>query len=398
MKKRVAIVLGTGVGPIGGVRRMTEFIYRTVQQSGRYEPDLISLAASANDEASVRLVEPKSWSKGVQVKKGHWRDIPYTHIGAILSELEFQRYRPRSPLTEHLRAYDLIQVVSGTPAAAFAVTSIDKPTCLFAATVSKRERVSRLRQMQLLRRVWLQLMTVIVTRMESHAARRMSHIFAESEYTQMLLLDIVPKSRVSLGPPGVDVDLFRPKSDYDRIGHVLSVGRFDDPRKNVRLLFEAYRDLRASLADIPRLVLVGRSPIREKDWALAKKLGIADFVDVYQGVSDEKLAELYRRASLFVLPSDEEGLGIVILEAMASGLPVVSTRCGGPETAVDEGETGYLTPVGDADALAQAMAGLLKDSMLRERMGQAGRLRAENRFSMETAGEAYLEKYDELLQ
>ena len=121
-------------------------------------------------------------------------------------------------------------------------------------------------------------------------------------------------------------------------------------------------------------------------------LGISDYVKFRQNVLVEELARLYQGASLFVLSSDEEGLGIVILEAMASGLPVVSTRCGGPETAVVEGETGYLTPVGDARALADAMQHLLSHPELRQRLGRAGRQCVEERFSIEAAGKVYLGK------
>jgi glycosyltransferase involved in cell wall biosynthesis len=106
---------------------------------------------------------------------------------------------------------------------------------------------------------------------------------------------------------------------------------------------------------------------------------------------------VYRQASLFVLSSNEEGLGIVILEAMASGLPVVGTRCGGPETCVVEGETGYLVPVGDAEALARSMQVLLEDRALGQQMGKAGRMLVESRFSIEAAGRPFLEVYDRLL-
>jgi glycosyltransferase involved in cell wall biosynthesis len=174
------------------------------------------------------------------------------------------------------------------------------------------------------------------------------------------------------------------------------VGRFGDPRKNVLLLFEAYRMLRERLPDAPGLLLVGECP-PPGDWATAEQWGIADWIDVQVDVPSEELPALYRQASLFVLPSNEEGLGIVLLEAMASGLPVVSTRSGGPETCVVEGETGYLTPVGDAEALASRMQTLLEDTDLRRHMGKAGRRMVETRFSIEAAGRPFLEVYDRLL-
>ena len=87
----------------------------------------------------------------------------------------------------------------------------------------------------------------------------------------------------------------------------------------------------------------------------------------------------------------------MLLEAMASGLPVVSTDCGGPATAVVPGETGYLTPIGDPEALAMAMARVLRNDQLRKRLGRQGRERAETHFSLEVAGKRFLAVYDRLL-
>ena len=131
--------------------------------------------------------------------------------------------------------------------------------------------------------------------------------------------------------------------------------------------------------------------------ALARQLGIIDDVQLYPNVNVEQLAELYRNASVFVLSSDEEGLGIVILEAMASGIPVVSTDCGGPSTAVEHGVTGFLTPVGNEEAMAVTLARLLKNVALRRHMGSNARRAAVEKFSTKVAGEKFLQKYEELL-
>jgi glycosyltransferase involved in cell wall biosynthesis len=396
--KRIAIVLGTGIGPVGGVRRTALFLYHVLRTSGLYEPDLVSLANSARDTSSVRLLSPPSWLRGPRVTQGRWEGVPYRHVGAWLAEFEFQRCRPRQALTRQLAGYDLVQVVSGAPGVAAVVTGIGVPKCLFVATTVRQERVSALDRLRGPRRLWLSWMTCLCSRIESQALSRMDHVFAESHYTRKLLSASVPSKRLSVAPPGVDVDLFHPPAAPRRQGCILSVGRFDDPRKNVRLLLNAYGKLRATLPGAPRLLLVGQHGPCTGDWALAREWGVADHVDVRLAVTDRELAELYRSALLFVLPSNEEGLGIVLLEAMASGLPVVSTRCGGPETAVLDGETGYLTPVGDADATAQAMQCLLADPALGQRMGQAGRVRVEGRFSRQAAGQVYLRKYRELLE
>ncbi len=129
----------------------------------------------------------------------------------------------------------------------------------------------------------------------------------------------------------------------------------------------------------------------------AVALGVADHIEVRQDVPARELAKLYRAASLFVLSSNEEGLGIVLLEAMASGLPVVSTRCGGPETVVTEGQTGFLVPVGDAPALVARIGTLLDSDAMRRAMGAAGRRVVVERFSLDAAASPFLQTYDELL-
>jgi glycosyltransferase involved in cell wall biosynthesis len=164
----------------------------------------------------------------------------------------------------------------------------------------------------------------------------------------------------------------------------------------VRLLLDAYARLRSKIENVPDLCLIGDPPSDATQLYL-QSLGIANKVRLIGSKHGEELAELYRNAVFFVLSSNEEGLGIVILEAMASGLPVVSTDCGGPATAIKEGESGFLTPVGDAAALAEAMEKLLNDSALRARMGEAGRRIATERFSLAVTGKVFLDKYDEVL-
>jgi glycosyltransferase involved in cell wall biosynthesis len=154
--------------------------------------------------------------------------------------------------------------------------------------------------------------------------------------------------------------------------------------------------LRSKIERVPDLCLIGDPPSDATQVSL-QRLGIANKVRWIGSKHGEELAELYRNAVFFVLSSNEEGLGIVILEAMASGLPVVSTDCGGPATAVQEGESGFLTAVGDAAALAGAMEKLLNDSALRARMGEAGRRIATERFSLAVTGKVFLDKYDEVL-
>jgi len=131
--------------------------------------------------------------------------------------------------------------------------------------------------------------------------------------------------------------------------------------------------------------------------ALAAGLGISDQVRFLGEVDDEVLRELYAVSALYVLPSDEEGLSMVIQEAMASGLPVISTDCGGPSTIVREGVTGRLTPVGDAGALANTIQTTLGNPNEMRQMGIAARGFAEEYFAIRPAAATFASVWDETL-
>jgi len=238
-------------------------------------------------------------------------------------------------------------------------------------------------------------MVRISERYERRALKATHSVFALSEYTQATVQSITGPGKVVLAPCGVDTDLFRPAEKPDG-SYIVCVARFSDPRKNLALLLHAYAMVQKRVAAAPDLYLIGDPPSEEARLHL-QSLGLAHKVKLIGPKQGEELAELYRKAFFFVLTSNEEGLGIVILEAMASGLPVVSTACGGPATAVVEAETGFLTPIGDASAMADAMETLLRDPALCARMAKAGRRIAEERFSLAAAGKVFLDRYDDLL-
>lgn len=394
MVAKVALVthdLSTG----GGTATMTAFLHRVLTESRRFQPAVVSLATSASDPASVRLRAPASWSRGVKVLGRERRGVSYAHVGAFLTELEFQRYRRRRELDALLRRYDLVQFVTGIPAWAAAGLGVGPRLLLWTATTLWADRVSRVRRAPLKRRLWAMAMSRIARIYEHRALDRADFVFALSEYTLEAIRHRVPPTRSAVAVCGVDTEAFRPAS-RPADGYILSVGRYTDERKNARMLLRAYARLVREAPSAPELYLVGEPPLPSVQ-AWVRQQGLGDRVRYVGPLDGQSLQEAYRGASFFVLSSDEEGLGIVVLEAMASGLAVVSTRCGGPATSVREGETGLLTPVGDDQALAAAMRHLMEDPGLRRRMGQAGRVAAEERFSLQRAGQVFLDTYNAML-
>ena len=381
----------------GGVWTTTRFIQRLLEQRTSYSVDIIVLATSARDKYSIRILQPSTWYKRLSPAQITKDTQSYLHVGAYLSELEFQRYQPRAILTDLLNQYDLVQVVGGSPAWAAAAMSASPPICAFAATTYAQERRILSSQTRGLRWLWLRLMAPIVETIERQTLSRLDHVFAESKYTYDLFASYVAPERMSLGPPGVDAHFYQPASSYHADGHILCVGRLSDERKNLSLLLNAYHQLRNIFANAPKLVLVSQEPLAPKAEHQINILGLKDHVQIRVNLSLSELRQCYQEASLFVLSSDEEGLGIVILEAMASGLPVISTDCGGPATIVSHNENGLLVPIGDIASFAEAIKSLLTRPDIREDMGRVARQKVESHFSIEAAGQVYLDVYKEFL-
>lgn len=395
VKHKVALVV-PDLSVHSGVPAVALFLHRIIAASDRYEPEVISLSSSVSDPNSTRLSSPASWLKYETQTSGQWQGIPYRHVGARFTELEFQRYRPRRMLTDLLNEYEIVQVVAGCPPWALVTKDYQGKVALQVATLTAVERASMLKQLGVGKRAWVSLMTKVNTVLERTALKRADVVFVENKWMHDLLKSQYGEGKIVFAPPGIDTKFFHPAA-YDADSYLLCVGRFNDPRKNVRLLFDAYKLLRQAKSDAPRLIVAGENAPLPDDLAYAESLGIMPHLEIFRSVPLEKLRMLYQNASLFLLSSNEEGLGLVIAEAMACGIPVVSTSCGGPETLIVEGVTGHLTPVGDAQAMSLRIRELLDDPNLRRQMGESGRERAVKNFSLEAAGEVFLRHYDALL-
>lgn len=179
-------------------------------------------------------------------------------------------------------------------------------------------------------------------------------------------------SKVVVIPPGVDMKKWRPAGDAASAGPVrlLFVGG-DFRRKGGDTLLEAFR---AALAPECELDIVTRERV---------DTGGLPGVRVHHGLGPNapELMSLYARAHIFTFPTRADVLPLAIMEAMASGLPVITTSVGALREQVVNGVTGYLVPPGDARALAEATLSLARNSALRSRMSIAARLAAEQKFN-----------------
>lgn len=145
-----------------------------------------------------------------------------------------------------------------------------------------------------------------------------------------------------------------------------------------------------------RLVLVGDGPERNTAMEVAEGLGVAE--DVCFLGKLETVAELLACADLLLLPSEQESFGLVALEAMSSGTPVIGTEGSGISEVVQHGRTGFLHPVGEVDAMAESGLRLLEDPALWREFSAASRERAETTFSVDRVVPLYEEFYARVIQ
>jgi glycosyltransferase involved in cell wall biosynthesis len=193
-------------------------------------------------------------------------------------------------------------------------------------------------------------------------------------------------------PFPIATDLFHPDGDSVVRGRIGFSGRFDDPRKNIGLLLRAFAAAIPSVADLS-LTIVGAVPT-PKTVQMVADLGLDGRVELLGVVPREELVDFYRSLDVFVVPSAQEGLGIVALEAMACGCPVVSTRCGGPEDFVHPGENGFLVGFSEVE-MADAIVRIVVDRGLRERLSGGAVETVRRDFSAEKVKQSFWSAFEE---
>ena len=207
---------------------------------------------------------------------------------------------------------------------------------------------------------------------------------AVSEYTRGELTALVEErhwSRIHVIHMGVDLERYRPVERPPRRGNevgVIVVARLV-AHKGHAVLLRALERLRDN-GLVLRLTVAGDGEERQALTALVNDLGLADQVRFLGAVGQDELPGLYAEADVFCLPTLAEAVGVVNMEAMATGLPVVSSRLMGVPELVDDGVSGLLVEPGEPEQLADALGTLAADPEMRRRMGAAGRHKVEAEF------------------
>ncbi|MEO5575636.1 MAG: glycosyltransferase family 4 protein [Gaiellaceae bacterium] len=302
---------------MGGALAQTQAFVRAATELGR-EPELLHPRFVPLVDSVAQVVESRRLARLVREARSTWvvaAAAPYGY-GALRS---------------------------GRPYVAWIGTALDEEWA------ARRPHLARSR------RLALELNAPLLRRLERRVLQGARRLFATSPSSRAALAAAagVPPETVGILPIPVDTELFHPEPDEQWLARherptVVFVGRADDPRKNVRLMLEAWPAVRDALPHA-RLRLIGRPP------ADPLPAGVEAAGEV------ASVAEELRASSLFVLPSLQEGFGIVVAEALASGVPAVVTPCGGPEELVQASGAGTVLADFEPGTLADAVVAALGD-------------------------------------
>jgi glycosyltransferase involved in cell wall biosynthesis len=351
----------------------------------------VAYYATLSDHPGLVAPSWKPWRRPGTLERTLWDGVKAMAVGCRFPELEFPYYLPSGRWSPLIASHDRHMAVGGTVLASYPLVAAGVPHITWCAATMIEDRQDRRNAMPWPRRlVDKAVIGPIQARMESRVLAGPGRIRPVSGHTARLFQSM-GAGPCPVMPIPVDCRRFHPPAQPAPAGVVGFAARLNDPRKNLGLLIDAVAhcaDLRLRLAgDLPR----GELAARLDDPRLRGR------VELVGELSLDQLPAFYAGLDLFAIPSHQEGFGIVGMEAMASGLPVVSTRCGGPEDYVTPHETGFL--VNSAGEMADSLARIASDRSLRARLGANARRLAESRYShdrfAETLSQAWAECWGE---
>jgi glycosyltransferase involved in cell wall biosynthesis/peptidoglycan/xylan/chitin deacetylase (PgdA/CDA1 family) len=201
--------------------------------------------------------------------------------------------------------------------------------------------------------------------------------------------------------PAVDANFFKPgneKTEHPTILFVAGLTR-SEQHKGLKVLLNAFKVSREEFPDL-RLVIVGEGNMRPKYEAYVKKLNIEQSVTFTGKLNINELAKAYHRCDMFILPSlaPAESFGMVLIEAMASGKPVIGSRAGGIPLVIDDEENGLIIPSNDVPALVAAIKRLLDNPDFAKKLSEAGRKKTLTHYNWEIKAAQYDELFKDTLE
>lgn len=282
-----------------------------------------------------------------------------------------------------LEGYDYFFVVSGTPIAAHPLALLNKKYGMWLASPYDDDRAERVKTLEGIYWFLNAVATPAMHSIERTILRKAGYTWALSTYAEDRFKQLAPATQGAMDVCGFPIDysriIYNLHSPVHKKRALIALGRFDDPRKNAAMLITVFDRLYAFHPEL-KLFVIGRPPAAE-DMDQWRHLPSFHSISFTGYVRDDEKEHYFHLADLMLITSTQEGLSIVGLEAMAHGLPVISTDCGGPRDFIDDGENGYLVGLDDVDAMVEKSLHLLNNDGAYHAMSVKARKKIESTFS-----------------
>lgn len=386
----------------GGVASMVEFVIDMLRKRNYqitiayYEPYSLNPELSVSVPKLLRGATPKTQQ---QTFKG----CNAIAVGCWLPEFEFTQYWSTQHWKKIIDQHQLHISVSGSCLAALAYTQQKIPFMAWTATDWHGDRAHRVSTFPWYRRLFDRLFVVSKSQKLEAEIIASDNVVALSQHTRSALNMAANVSDDAILSMPIDTEMFCPLLQTNnekpvankkplRIGFI---GRFEDPRKNIAMFLRSAAIVVQSYPDL-EIFLIGDN-LSDKNRLLISTLNIQANINVVEYVERETLPAMIQSFDVFVLPSYQEGLCIAALEAMSCAIPIVSTRCGGPQDYLQDNENGLFCDF-SAESMSQAILQLLSDEPKRVRYAKRARQTVEENYSLASVEKQFWTLFDDIFE
>ena len=385
-------VLITTLEPVsGGVPSMLKIIIEYLHQRN-YQITLAYYSPySMNPELSVPVL--KLFQRRPSIKKDFFHGCDGVGVGCWLPELEFTHNWLTERWQNLIDQHTFHLTVSGSCLASYPYVQTKTPFWAWIATDWQGDREDRVKKFPLVRRfVDTTLIKPVAKWMEKKIIAS-GNVIALSSYTKSQLNKRCFDGAVNdiLAMP-IDTESFKPQSKNEKKYRIAFVGRFSDPRKNLNLLLESVAQVVEKIPLLEVYLIGDNLTLKQQEYS--NELGIIEHLKIYDYMQRDALSKTLTTCDVFVLPSYQEGLCIAAMEAMSCGVPIVSTRCGGPEMFIENNVNGVLVDF-NVTEMSAAILQLLTNDELRLGYSFQARKTIVEQYNKETQERTFWALFDQ---
>jgi glycosyltransferase involved in cell wall biosynthesis len=367
--------------PIGGGAAHAHFCLLK-QYAGRddLKVDVLTSAAPLEGKQPVTFVEKFSDNINIYKISLHKKDLHFWRKTEVIEWLVKAKFYYRKLLCEN--NYDLSHAFFGFPTGWLCYRSAKKLPYIISLRGSDVPGLHARLKLDY---------KILAPLLFKPIWRNAAFLVACSEGLKNRALRFMPDASIDVIPNGVELERFSPaeKTESSNVLRLLTVGRLS-VTKRVEILIEVIRTLHNDGYNI-HLTIVGGGKFEQKLRQIVSESNLSNIVDITGRIDAEKMPDVYRQNDIFVSATMQEGMSNAMLEAMASGLPIVTTRCEGVEELIKD--NGLIVETAQVDQITAAIRKLADDRQTHRKMSAAARQQAE-RFSWSTVAERYLKIYE----